>query len=175
MKVGLRKGVVEVVEHQSEWISFAVELCEELRCVLKELAVGVQHVGSTSVVDLPAKPIIDIAVALKAVAVLPEITKLLKGISYQYSGDAGGEGGLVFLKESEINIRTVHLHIVEHTDPQWNNYIRFRNLLSNNHEIRKRYAQLKHSLGITFQNDRVAYTEAKHDFIQAVMMSDSDL
>ena len=80
-----------------------------MRNACGELLVDVQHVGSTAVPELPAKPILDIAAALATIDSMPEIVRRLTRIGYLDRGDQGDAGGHVLVLESSPDIRTVHL------------------------------------------------------------------
>jgi GrpB-like predicted nucleotidyltransferase (UPF0157 family) len=129
----------------------------------------VQHVGSTSVPHLPAKPILDIAASVHNLAVIPELVEKLTSIGYIYRGDGGDNGGHLFVRESMPGIRTIHLHVVARDGRQWRNYLYFRDLLRRDVRVRTQYAELKKQLERTFRNDRKAYTVAKEDFIRRIL------
>jgi len=167
--IGLEKGIVRVVTHNPNWRdAFELE-----RHVLQEHIGGhvldIQHVGSTAVPGLDAKPVIDIAVAVASPAVIPSCRQPLCGLGYVDRGDGGTDGGYLFVKESGREVRTHHLHVVAIDDPQWRNYLRFRDILSTDVEVRKRYGELKMSLQEQFSQDRKAYTDGKNDFICGVL------
>lgn len=167
--IGLKRQTVKVVSHHPSWGALAAEACQEARLVGGELLSDVQHVGSTAVPDLPAKPILDLAAAVVAVDVIPELVQRLSGIGYLYRGDGGEEGGHLLVRESAPEVRTIHLHVVQHHGPQWRNYLRFRDLLRQNPGIRKQYSELKQELGKRFRVDRKSYTSGKHDFIRVTL------
>jgi GrpB-like predicted nucleotidyltransferase (UPF0157 family) len=167
--IGLKRNVVKVVEHDPHWAGLALEVCAAVRNACGELLVDVQHVGSTAVPGLPAKPILDIAAAVASFELMPELTQRLAGMGYTYRHDSGDEGGHFFVFDSAPEIRTVHLHIVEKDSVQWRNYLRFRDLLRQSPEIRQSYAQLKQELASTWPDDRESYTAGKADFIRQVL------
>jgi GrpB-like predicted nucleotidyltransferase (UPF0157 family) len=167
--IGLKRDTVQIVDHNSDWISAAADLCKEAQHVCGELLSDVQHVGSTSVPDLLAKPILDIAAASAGLNAIPEIVKRLTGIGYIYRGDGGDEGGHLFVRESSPDIRTVHLHVVDRSNYQWRDYVLFRDLLRQDPDIRKQYADLKLKLARRFQDDRKSYTASKDDFIRGIL------
>lgn len=136
---------------------------------LGALAVDIQHVGSTSVPGLDAKPVVDIAVALASQADLDECRKRLGGLRYLDRGDLGVSGGYLFVKEREPNVRTHHLHVVTADDPQWGSYLRFRDLLRADTQLRARYVALKQELQEQFPEDRERYTNGKASFISQVL------
>ena len=167
--IGLKKGTVQVVPHRTEWR----ELFEqELRILQEHIGrdvLDVQHVGSTAVPGLDAKPTIDIAVAVTSSAVIPECKRELRRLGYIDRGDAGSDGGYLFVKEHAPEVRTHHLHMVSIDDPQWCNYLLFRDTLRADATLRLRYGELKKTLQEQFAEDRKAYTKAKDDFIRGVL------
>ena len=100
---------------------------------------------------------------------MPELARRLTGMGYFYRGDHGEDGGHLFVAESSPDIRTIHMHVVEHGGNQWRNYLRFRDLLRNNPAIRKRYADLKRDLVRICRDDRKSYTASKADFIREIL------
>jgi GrpB-like predicted nucleotidyltransferase (UPF0157 family) len=167
--IGLKRHTVQVVEHHPSWATLAADACQEARRVCGHLLADLQHVGSTAVPDLPAKPILDLAAAVATWEAIPELVQRLTGIGYIYRGDGGDEGGHLLVRESSPDVRTIHVHVVEHAGPQWRNYLLFRDLLRQHAGIRKQYAELKQELGIRFGDDRQSYTASKHDFIRGIL------
>ncbi|MBI4909043.1 MAG: GrpB family protein [Acidobacteria bacterium] len=167
--IGLERGIVEVVEHDPRWFILAAEACQAVRSACGELLVDVQHVGSTSVPELPSKPVLDIAAGMVSSAVVAELIPRLSLPGYIYRGDYGDSGGHLFVAESSPNVRTVHLHVVEHSSRQWREYLLFRDVLRRRAAIRRRYSQLKQGLASAYQEDRDAYTAGKAEFIRQVL------
>ena len=132
------------------------------------LPVAIEHVGSTAVPGLVAKPILDIALAFPDLASLDEAASRLSGAGYEWRGDFQDEGGVVFV-EGPDSARTVHLHLVERDDPQWDRYVRFRDLLRCDREVRVRYEAVKLELAARFPHDRAAYTDGKDGFIREAL------
>src|SRR5918912_364122 len=163
--LGLKRDSVRVVEHNQGWAALAVDACQEVRLACGDLFEDLQHVGSTAVPSLPSKPILDLAAGVRTTEAIPEIVRRLTAIGYLYCGDKGDEGGHLFVRESAPNVRTVHLHVVEHNGNQWKNYLLFRDLLRQDALLRQQYAELKRRLADELGNDRKAYTASKQDFI----------
>lgn len=143
--------------------------CSALKQVLEDQTIDVQHVGSTAVPGLLAKPIVDIAVGLRSEANIPEIIARLKNMNYLYRGDTGESGGYLFVKETSPNIRSIHLHAVDYDGRQWRNYLLFRDTLRQDKVIRRQYASLKQTLAHRFHHDRKQYTDSKHDFVRHIL------
>ncbi len=167
--IGLRRHTVRVVAYRPEW---PVLFEREERALLERvghLAVDVQHVGSTAVPGLDAKPIIDIALAVRSAQDIPRLVGPLGELGYIYGGDAGRDGGHIFVKESAPNVRTHHLHVVAADDPQWREWVLFRDRLRADGALRARYAGLKKALKERYAEDRKGYTEAKNEFVRGLV------
>jgi GrpB-like predicted nucleotidyltransferase (UPF0157 family) len=167
--IGLKRHTVKVVDHDPDWATLAAEACQAVRNACGELLVDVQHVGSTAVPDLPAKPILDIVAAVVTFDSMPELVRRLADIGYRYRRNHGDAGGHLFVADSAPDVRTIHIHVVEHSGSQWRDYLRFRDLLRRRPAIRKRYAELKRGLASICRDDRESYTASKADFIREVL------
>jgi GrpB-like predicted nucleotidyltransferase (UPF0157 family) len=167
--IGLERNTVRLVEHQSRWHELFQQEHALLSGLLDDLIIDIQHVGSTAVAGLPAKPILDIAAAIRSPDDIPAIAERLLRHHYLDRGDAGSDGGYLFVKESRPDVRTVHLHLVEITDAQWSEYLAFRDLLRRDTIFRERYASLKRDLAGQFADDRRSYTKGKHEFIRRAL------
>ena len=167
--IGLKRYTVQVVDHDPNWATLAAAVCHEVQRAGGDLLVDVQHVGSTAVSGLPAKPILDVAAGARTLATIPEIVQRLTEIGYLYRRDEGPHGGHLFLRESAPDIRTIHLHVVEHAATEWQNYLLFRERLRQEVHLRQQYAELKLRLAREFGNDRQTYTASKQDFILGVL------
>ena len=167
--LGLKRDTVQVVAYHEDWHNLFEQERHALHKHIGHLVVDIQHVGSTAVPSLDAKPILDIAVAVASMAVIPQCQPLLCALGYLERGDTGNDGGYLFVKESAPDVRTHHLHIVARDDPQWDNYLRFRDVLNADETLRTRYATLKKALQEQYPQDRKAYTASKHTFIQNIL------
>ncbi|MDP2919042.1 MAG: GrpB family protein [Dehalococcoidia bacterium] len=171
--IGLKRNEVRVVEYRPEWASHYQVEAARVRACAGDLITDVQHIGSTAVPGLPAKPILDIAIAVPDRGAVPVVVKRLVEVGYSDRGYQEATGGHLLIKDREPDVRTVHLHIVETADSPWRNYIMFRDLLRRDPVIRKKYAKLKKRLARNFPDDRKSYTEGKDTFIRGVLNSDS--
>ena len=172
MSLGLNRHIVKLVPHDPNWKAIFEETRVRLWEVLGELVLDIQHVGSSSIPGLPAKPIMDIGIAVQDQSVMFAIIRKLVSMGYIYRGDGGDEGGHLFVKEIEYEVRSEHLHVVEIDNFQWRNYLHFRDTLTANPELKEEYAQLKLALAKQYPNDREAYLEGKEAFIQRVLTPD---
>lgn len=167
--IGLRRGVVRMADHDPQWAELFAAEAEVIRRAAGPLALEVEHVGSTAVPGLVAKPILDLAVAVRAAADVTEVARRLIGTGYLDRGDQGREGGYLLVRDAEPDLRTVHLHIVTSDDAQWAGYLSFRDALRRDAALRNEYAALKAALAARYPEDREQYTNGKHAFIRRVI------
>lgn len=167
--IGLARGVVRLVEHNTEWAGLYEAEAKRIRNCTGDLILDVQHVGSTSVPDMVAKPILDIAVAVDKKETIAGVVGRLTQVGYNDRGDQGKSGGYLLVKEVEPDVRIFHVHIVEILDPQWRSYLAFRDILRRDVSIRLAYEDLKNRLARQFPEDRVSYTAGKDAFITDVL------
>lgn len=139
-----------------------------LRRVLEKWLVGtIEHVGSTAVPGLTAKPVIDIMAGVESLeasrAAIPAVGK----IGYCYFPYRADEKHW-FCKPSPSH-RTHHLHLVPFESRLWVDCLAFRDYLRKHSEVANEYAELKHRLAKQYRFDREAYTEAKSPFINRIV------
>lgn len=169
--LGLERGTVRIVPYDPGWdAAFEHEKARLVRRI-GALVLDIQHVGSTAVPGLVAKPILDIAVAVDSMDRVASLRPELVVLGYIDRGDSGDDGGHLFVKDVAPAVRSHHLHIVASADPQWCNYLAFRDRLRSDEDLRAEYARLKCSLARQFVGDRVAYTQGKHSFIRGVLQA----
>jgi GrpB-like predicted nucleotidyltransferase (UPF0157 family) len=164
--LGLERGVVRLVPYTSEWVQlFNVEK-NELQQVLGGYILDIQHVGSTAIPSMLAKPIIDIAIAVTDFEQARVCIPLIEGLGYEYRGEQGIPRRHMFAKG---NPRSFHVHMLELESLEWMNHLLFRDYLCQHPDAAKEYAQLKLQLATQYPQDRVAYTDGKAAFIQRVL------
>jgi GrpB-like predicted nucleotidyltransferase (UPF0157 family) len=128
---------------------------------------GIEHVGSTSVPGLAAKPIIDIMVGVKDLEEAREAFGGLAELGYLHA-PYKQEIMHWFCKPS-VKERTHHLYLMEKDSSEWRARIAFRDYLRTHPETAHRYEQLKRELADRFRTDREAYTQAKAEFVARVV------
>ena len=124
MELGLKRGTVRLVEHQSQWEEDAKDVIKLLKQILGETAVDIQHVGSTAIPSIHAKPIVDIAVAVRNFDDLQPYVEVLERHRIVFRGKVV-DGDILFVM-GEKDMRTHHIHVVQWNGPSWNHYIAFR-------------------------------------------------
>jgi GrpB-like predicted nucleotidyltransferase (UPF0157 family) len=131
------------------------------------LAGPIEHIGSTAVPGLPAKPVIDIMAAVADLVSSKAAIEPLARLSYCYF-DYRADVMHWFCKPSDLE-RTHHLHLVPFESTLWRERLAFRDRLRADETLRTAYRDLKLRLASEHREDREAYTEAKTDFILAAV------
>ena len=162
----VRADTIVVVPYDEAWLSLFVEERVHLQRTLGSLAKGIEHVGSTAVPGLAAKPILDIMVGVDNLRDAERCVRPLEQLRYEYRGEAGVPGRLFFRKGHP---RTHHLHVTDIGSEFWERHLVFRDYLRSHPETACKYAQLKYYLADHFRGERAAYTEAKTGFISEVI------
>lgn len=166
-----REAIV-IREYDDEWpLYFELEkvaIMNALGPAAPEVA-GIEHIGSTAVAGLDAKPVIDIALGVRdLVAAEPSVVPKMEAIGYTYERPRGREDDLYCSKGAP---HTHHLHIIEHGGRQWREYLALRDALRADAGLARRYAALKRELAARHWDDpdRHAYAHAKSPFIRSVL------
>ena len=160
----------KLYDHDASWpAAFLVER-ERLISLFPAQFVEVAHIGSTAIPGLKAKPIIDIMAGVKSMAVAEALAEPLCQSGYTTSVEFNKTlGDRKWFMRWANGRRTHHLHVVVHGAKPWSERIRFRDTLRQQPELAARYAALKSQLAETHPTDREAYTDAKTEFIRAVL------
>lgn len=166
--IGLDRKIVKLSQFCPEWIKLYKDEEKRLAKAIESLVIDIKHIGSTSILGLCAKPIIDILVGVDSMKTADKTIGEMEKIGYQFKGEAGIPGRYFFIKGSEDK-HTHHLHMIVHDSERWENYLLFRECLLNNKTIRDDYCRLKVKLAKKYEHDRELYTESKSDFIQKTL------
>ncbi len=161
---------IELAPYHPSWPArFRVE-AEVLRVALAPLAPRLEHIGSTAVPGLEAKPIIDIMLGVRHPALVEEHARRLANFGYQLLPSAYDESGQRrFLVRAVRGMRTHHVHVVEFSAEQWHRLLLFRDLLRIDAALAAGYVRLKRELCRQFARNRLAYTSGKSMFVQQVL------
>ncbi|HEY4486232.1 MAG TPA: GrpB family protein [Candidatus Paceibacterota bacterium] len=167
-KIGLKRGTVVLEKHHQEWAeAFGVEK-ESLKNLLKNSVLDIQHIGSTSIPGLVAKPIIDMLMAVKSLEKVKNIRSLLESAGYEYRENGPNEDQVLFVKGPE-ELRTHYLHITELNSSVWQNDLAFRDYLRSHPKTVTEYENLKNDLASKYADKRGEYTSGKNTFIKSVL------
>jgi GrpB-like predicted nucleotidyltransferase (UPF0157 family) len=166
--LGLESRTVRLISYDGRWP--ALFLAEACRLVDAISAAGLptirfEHVGSTAVPGLAAKPILDLAAGRRSEISAEIYIPVLEAAGYIYRGNSGLPGREFFRRGEP---RSHHLHLVEYGGWHWQRYLGFRDALRADATLRDAYAALKHKLAAQYPRDREAYIEGKTTFVEAV-------
>ncbi|MBI2741736.1 MAG: GrpB family protein [Rhodospirillales bacterium] len=163
---------VEIVDYDPRWPLLFEEEAKRLRAVLDpSLVVGLEHFGSTAIPGLSAKPIIDILIAVRSLAVAQAtFVDVLRKLDYVYWADNPKKDRLFFVKGMPPfgSKRSHHVHVTEPDGEVWRR-LAFRDYLRAHPEEAATYERLKRRLANEHPSDREAYTDAKSAYVEGVM------
>ena len=161
---------VVLVPYDPAWPSRFREERDGIGKALGDRAIAIEHVGSTAVPGLLAKPTIDIMVGIRRLSEAPACIAALEPLGYEYRPDVEAEmPERRFFDKGPPGARTHHLHMVEYAGPFWMRHLLFRNFLRAHADRAAAYGALKQELAAKHAADRVAYTDAKGLFIETAV------
>jgi GrpB-like predicted nucleotidyltransferase (UPF0157 family) len=166
--LGLRRGTVQLVPYTPVWATLFHAERARLQHALGADALDIQHIGSTAVPGLAAKPILDLGIAVAADSVVAACVPRLMALGYTYREYRGPGQGYFFDRGREQHL-THYLHMLTIRDPGWWNYLRFRDYLRAHPAARDAYLRLKQTLAAQYATDRAAYSAAKATFVQQIL------
>ena len=162
--IGLKRGIVKLLPYNPNWqVAFEREK-KFLKKELDGLILEIQHIGSTAIPGIVAKPIIDMLIAVNSLSDVSKIRSKLEEVGYEYRENGSDDIQILFVKGPEGK-RTYYLHITELGSLEWQNSIGFRDYLRKNTERAKQYSNLKMELASKYSEDRAKYTAGKAAFV----------
>lgn len=167
---GYMEKTVKIKQYNPDWVSEFHQEKARIMEVLKNDSLCVEHIGSTSVMGLGAKSILDIMAGVQHLAEADAFIEPLKSIGYEFVPHKEFPERR-FFRKGQWRAGTHHLHIYRFGSGQWKNQLSFRDYLRSHPDVRKQYQQLKMSLAEKHPADKVGYTKAKAPFILNVMES----
>ncbi|MBT2259220.1 GrpB family protein [Priestia megaterium] len=165
--LGLERGLVKLEPYNDRWSKLFDEERELLSSRLKELIIAIEHVGSTSIEGLFAKPIIDIAIGVSSLDVIIELKEKVKALGY-VEVPVSIDGKHVFARYNEKKI-THFLHVMIYNQNLWMDQISFRDYLRSDLDAKIEYIKLKEKLANKYPNDVVSYTNEKKEFVNNIL------
>lgn len=152
-------AIVEIAPHDPGWATEFVAIGARLRAALGARARRIDHIGSTSVAALAAKPIIDVQVSVTRFEPFAELSTALALCGYAWRADNPERTKRYFRETPPMRRTHVHVRIAGSWHEQW--ALLFRDCLRVSAADRDRYETVKQSLAVAHRHDRVTYTEAK--------------
>ena len=168
--LGTAGGFVAIVPYSTEWPELFEKEAKRIKAACDGIITVIEHIGSTAVPGMPAKPIIDIMPGLDSYQDGWKIIEPLKQLGYEYSGENGIPGRFYFDYRFERR-SVVHVHVYQIGTENWHRHLIFRDYLRSHPEVADQYAELKKELSVRFRKDREEYTNGKSQFINAVIHS----
>ena len=157
---------VVVLPYDPKWKDDFEAIKREIADAVGELTVSVEHVGSTSVEGLSAKPIIDIEI--KDESVFEEVVRRLAGIGYIHEGDLGIKGREAFRYSGKNHLREHHLYVCPQDSRELFRHVKFRDFLRSHPEAVKRYSEVKETAARLFPDNIDGYMEYKAPCIKEI-------
>lgn len=155
---------IDVVSYNPEWKEEYVKEESKLKNIFKDELLNIQHIGSTSIPGICAKPVIDILVVVRDINKVDILEDEMLKTGYFAKGEYGIKGRRFFVK-GQIN-RTHNVHIYQLGHYEISNHLNFRDYLINHPEEAKNYEKLKKELSEEFKQDIDGYNEGKASFIK---------
>lgn len=167
--LGLQRGTVRLEPYNPEWRELFETEKSALKEVLSDKFVAAEHVGSTAIPGMKAKPILDLMLAILDLENWEWVKEPLAKVGYEFRRDFRKEQGhILFVKGPEEN-RTHYLKITELHSDFWNEHILFRDYLINNSQYREKYQDLKEKLFDEYAGNREPYTRDKEEFVRKII------
>ncbi len=158
---------VSIVDYDSAWPALADAELHRVEQALGDLAVGLQHVGSTAVPGLAAKPIVDLLVSVDALEPRQRYVEPLEQLGYLFAPAPESPSRHFFAKPPQ-RPRSHHLHVVEAGSEHEFRHLAVRDFLRTHPDEAARYAALKRQVVVRHPQDRLAYIEGKDGYLTAL-------
>ena len=162
----MRTNKVTVLPYDRAWKDAFEKIKGELEEALGELALRVEHVGSTSVEGLSAKPCIDIDLVIADDTVFDRVVKKLADIGYVHEGDLGIAGREAFRYTDKPHLHLHHLYVCPQSSEELRRHTVFRDYLRSHPEAAERYGRIKEDAARLFPNDIDRYIQYKTPCIE---------
>ena len=162
----MRTRKVVVLPYDVAWQSAFEKIKGEIEEAIGDLILGIEHVGSTSVEGMSAKPCIDMDVIIKDYSVFAAVVEGLKAIGYIHEGDLGIKGREAFKYSGKEHLQMHHLYVCPKYSEELHRHVTFRDFLRSNPEAVKKYSLIKEKAAELFPNNIDGYIEYKSPCIE---------
>ncbi len=168
-----RRESVRLMQYDPLWKETGELVRRELKGIFSSSCIDVRHIGSTAVEGLRSRPIIDIAVGVRAFDDVSRFFDAMDQLGYHHKPEADTETQIFFTAQK--NRLNVYVHIVIYEKTLWNSYVSFCECLISDREVRAKYEALKDSLSTRFAFDRRSYTIGKSEFVRRILRTKCDI
>ena len=162
----MKTARVTVLPYQAEWKTAFEKIKTEIEYALGDLALAVEHVGSTSVEGMSAKPCIDLDVVIKDRDVLDAVVGKLEAIGYIHEGDLGIQGREAFKYTDKPHLMQHHLYVCHADSVELHRHLTFRNFLRQTPDAVKKYSEVKEKAAALYPDSIEKYMEYKSSCIR---------
>ena len=159
---------VVVLPYDEAWADRFAEIKTEIEAALGELVFRIEHVGSTAVPGLSAKPIIDLDVVIRDSSAFHAAAAALEAIGYQHEGDLGIAGREAFRYDGKDHLQKHHLYVCAQDSAELKRHLAFRDYLRTHPEAVREYSQVKEEGAALYPYDIDGYIEHKTPFIRRI-------
>lgn len=166
--IGLERGTVELCEHRPEWSHLYEMEVDRLQSIVGDRILAFEHIGSTAIEGVAAKPIIDLLAVVPDSGEPRDLIPVLEEHDYEYRPNGDTQDRLFFAKGSPTN-RTHYISLTEQGSDFHAEKLAFREYLRTHPTVAAEYEALKQSLAADYPDDRAAYTRQKGPFIETVL------
>lgn len=159
---------VVVLPYDEAWADRFAEIKTEIEAALGELVFRIEHVGSTAVPGLSAKPIIDLDVVIRDSSAFHAAAAALEAIGYQHEGDLGIAGREAFRYDGKDHLQKHHLYVCAQGSAELKRHLAFRDYLRTHPEAVREYSRVKEEGAALYPYDIDGYIEHKTPFIRRI-------
>lgn len=159
---------IYMVPHDSNWQQEFKNEAQRITDALGENVVTVDHVGSTAIPGIYAKPVLDLLLVARGVEALDEKQSEIEALGYEARGEYGIPGRRFYRRDNSEGDRTHQIHAFEVGSPQIARHLAFRDYMIAHPDAAQAYSDLKRTLAAQHPNDSEAYMDGKDAFIQAI-------
>lgn len=164
--LGVERGRVVLEKHDDSWKE-NYDSEKKILLMLEDIK-NIEHIGSTSIVGIAAKPIIDMIFEYEEYTDMDSMIEKIEGLGYEHLGERGVEGRSFFVKRIDGKSH-YHLSGYVEGDRNFDDYIIFRDYLNENEKYRDEYEKLKNKLYLKYEGDRKRYTLGKAIYIKFIL------
>ena len=168
MIIGLARGKVQLEQYEPEWKTLFEREAALLRSAMGVAAQDIEHVGSTAIENMPAKPIIDLVVVVGSLKEAGAWIPTIEALGYEHRPNDTVADRLFFAK-GPASQRTHHLSLTESRSKFYAEKLLFRDYLRSHRQAFEEYLELKQQLAQRYAKDRNSYTEGKRSFVEQII------
>ena len=164
----MRTKRVIVLPYDPAWRDDFEQIKQEIEAAVGDRIVGIEHVGSTSVEGMSAKPCIDLDVVIRDYAAFDEVARALGEIGYIHEGDCGIRGREAFKYADKPHLRNHHLYVCPQDSEELHRHVVFRDYLRSHPDAIRQYSAVKEAAARLFPDDIDGYMAYKAPCIEAL-------